>query len=67
MKTYSSNLTDSRWKAILNMLKDKRKRKHTLREIFEIHSSIYLKQAANSAYYQYIFHHESLFTTILPN
>jgi len=35
MKTYSSNLTDSQWKAILDILKDKRKRKHTLREIFD--------------------------------
>jgi len=35
MKTYSSNLTDSQWKTILDILKDKRKRKHTLREIFD--------------------------------
>lgn len=35
MKTYPSNLTDSQWKAILDILKDKRKRKHTLREIFD--------------------------------
>ena len=35
MKTYSSNLTDSQWKAILDILKDKRKRKHSLREIFD--------------------------------
>jgi putative transposase len=35
MKTYSSNLTDSQWKAILDILQDKRKRKHTLREIFD--------------------------------
>ena len=35
MRTYSSNLTDSQWKAILDILKDKRKRKHTLREIFD--------------------------------
>lgn len=35
MKTYPSNLTDSQWKAILAILKDKRKRKYTLREIFD--------------------------------
>lgn len=35
MKTYSSNLTDSPWKATLSILKDKRKRNYTLREIFE--------------------------------
>jgi putative transposase len=35
MTTYSSNLTDSQWKAILDILKDKRKRKYTLREIFD--------------------------------
>ena len=35
MKTYPSNLTDSQWKAILAILKDKRKRKYSLREIFD--------------------------------
>ncbi len=35
MKTYPSNLTDSQWMTILDILKDKRKRKHTLREIFD--------------------------------
>lgn len=35
MKTYPSNLTDSQWNAILDILKDKRKRKHSLREIFD--------------------------------
>jgi len=35
MKTYPTNLTDSQWKAILNILKDKRRRKHSLREIFD--------------------------------
>lgn len=35
MKTYPSNLTDSQWNTILGILKDKRKRKHTLREIFD--------------------------------
>lgn len=35
MKTYPSNLTNSQWKAILAILQDKRKRKYTLREIFD--------------------------------
>jgi putative transposase len=35
MKTYPSNLTDSQWGTILDILKDKRKRKYTLREIFD--------------------------------
>lgn len=35
MKTYPSNLTDSQWKAILDILQDKRKRKHSLKEIFD--------------------------------
>lgn len=35
MKTYPTNLTDSQWNTILDILKDKRKRKHTLREIFD--------------------------------
>jgi len=35
MKTYPSNLTDSQWKAILGIIMDKRKRKHSLREIFD--------------------------------
>lgn len=35
MKTYPTNLTDSQWNAILDILKDKRKRKHTLKEIFD--------------------------------
>jgi transposase len=34
MKTYPSSLTDSQWSAILGILDDKRKRKHSLREIF---------------------------------
>lgn len=35
MKKYPTNLTDSQWKAILSIIKDKRKRKHSLREIFD--------------------------------
>lgn len=35
MKTYPSNLTDSQWQAILGIIMDKRKRKHSLREIFD--------------------------------
>ena len=35
MKTYPTNLTDSQWNAILDIIRDKRKRKHTLREIFD--------------------------------
>jgi putative transposase len=35
MKTYPSSLTDSQWKAILAIIRDKRKRKHSLREIFD--------------------------------
>lgn len=30
MKKYSTNLTESQWKTILNILEDKRKRKHCL-------------------------------------
>lgn len=36
MKTYPSNLTDSQWEAILAILKDKRKRKYSLREISDV-------------------------------
>jgi hypothetical protein len=32
--SYPTNLNDSQWSAILNVLNDKRKRKHSLREIF---------------------------------
>ncbi len=35
MKTYPTNLTDSQWSTILVVLNDKRKRKHSLREIFD--------------------------------
>ena len=35
MKRYSSNLTDSQWSTILTILQDNRKRKHSLREIFD--------------------------------
>lgn len=34
-KTYPTNMTDSQWSAILVILNDKRKRKHSLREIFD--------------------------------
>ncbi len=34
MKQYSTNLSDSQWNAILDILQDFRKRKHSLREIF---------------------------------
>ncbi len=33
--TYPSSLTDSQWNTILVILKDKRKRKHSLRDIFD--------------------------------
>jgi len=33
--TYPSSLTDSQWSTILVILKDKRKRKHSLRDIFD--------------------------------
>lgn len=35
MKIYPSSLTDSQWNAILVILEDKRKRKYSLREIFD--------------------------------
>jgi transposase len=35
MNTYSTNLTDSQWSTILVFLDDKRKRKHSLRDIFD--------------------------------
>lgn len=35
MKKYPSNLTDSQWNVIIEILNDKRKRKHDLREIFD--------------------------------
>lgn len=35
METYPSNLTDSHLGAILDILEDKRKRKHSVREIFD--------------------------------
>ena len=34
-KAYPTNMTDSQWSAILVILNDKRKRKHSLREIFD--------------------------------
>ncbi len=34
MKQYSTDLSDSQWNAILDILQDYRKRKHSLREIF---------------------------------
>lgn len=34
MRNYSTDLTDSQWNAILSILQDYRKRKHSLREIF---------------------------------
>ena len=34
MKNYSSNLTESQWNTILSIIEDKRKRKYSLREIF---------------------------------
>ena len=33
--TYPTNMTDSQWSAILVILNDKRKRQHSLREIFD--------------------------------
>jgi len=35
MKNYPTNLTNSQWEIIENILDDKRKRKHNLREIFD--------------------------------
>jgi transposase len=32
--SYPTNMSDSQWSAILSILNDKRKRKHSLREIF---------------------------------
>ena len=32
---YPTNMTDSQWSAILFILNDKRKRQHSLREIFD--------------------------------
>jgi len=34
MKHYSSNITDSQWMLLQAILKDVRKRKHSLRDIF---------------------------------
>jgi transposase len=34
-KSYPTNMTGNQWSAILVILKDKRKRKHSLREIFD--------------------------------
>ncbi|MDR0744134.1 MAG: transposase [Tannerella sp.] len=33
-KTYPTDLSDSQWSTILGILNDNRKRKHSLREIF---------------------------------
>ena len=35
MKTYQSSLADSQWNAILDIFRDQRKRKYSLREIFD--------------------------------
>jgi len=35
MKKYSTNLTENQWQIMKNILNDKRKRKHSLREIFD--------------------------------
>ncbi len=40
MKTYPSNLTDSHRGTILEIIKDKRKRKYTLREIELVHETL---------------------------
>jgi putative transposase len=34
MKQYSSDITDSRWMLLQGILKDNRKRKHSLQDIF---------------------------------
>ena len=44
--SYPTNLNDSQWSAILIILNDKRKRKHSLREIL-MQSSICLKLAVS--------------------
>lgn len=36
MKNYPTNLTENQWQVIENILNDKRKRKHNLREIFDV-------------------------------
>ena len=46
MKHYSTNLTDSQWVLLSGILSDKRKRKHSLRDI-SMPSFICLKQAVN--------------------
>ena len=33
-KSYPTDLNDSQWSTVLSVLKDKRKRKHSLREVF---------------------------------
>jgi len=35
MKTYSSNLTDSQWNIVDDLLQDKRPRKYAIRDIFD--------------------------------
>ena len=35
MKTYSTNLTDSQWNIVDDLLKDKRPRKYEIRDIFD--------------------------------
>ncbi len=35
MKSYPTDITDSQWKTILSILRDKRKRKYSLRDIFD--------------------------------
>ena len=35
MKNYSTNLTENQWQVIINIFPDERKRKHSLREIFD--------------------------------
>ena len=46
MKTYPTNLTDSQWNIVDDLLNDKRPRKYEIRDIL-MASSICLKRAAN--------------------
>lgn len=58
MKKYSTNLSESQWKTRLDILEDKRKRKHCLREFF-IAIFYLVRKVVNEGCFQKIFQNGS--------
>jgi len=66
MKHYSTDLTDSQYMLLSDILMDNRKRKHSLCDI-SMQSFICLKQDANGVRCQAVFPFGNRFITISPN